>query len=221
MAQTVLITGAGRGIGLEMARFCLARGDEVIGTCRTSGPEIEGLGIRVIDGIDVGDPDDIEKLAASLAGTSIDVLVNNAGILRNETLDDMDFDSVDDQIRINALGPLRVTHALLGNLNGGSKVAMITSQMGSIADNGMGAYYGYRMSKSALNAASVSLARDLKHRSISVAIIHPGFVQTEMTGGAGNIGPDTAARQVVERIDALNLDNSGTFWHSNGEIIAW
>ena len=153
--------------------------------------------------------------------TRIDVLINNAGVLRNETLDNMDTESVEDQFRINALGPLRVTHSLLGSLHEGAKIAMITSQMGSVADNGMGGYYGYRMSKSALNSASRSLSIDLEPRGIAVAIIHPGFVQTGMTGGAGNIDAATAARQIAERIDELTPDNSGSFWHSNGEVLPW
>jgi NAD(P)-dependent dehydrogenase (short-subunit alcohol dehydrogenase family) len=219
--KTILITGAGRGIGLSLCRLYSGQGDRVIGTCREVSEDINKSGIEVIDGIDVTRGADVNKLADRLDGTPIDILINNAGILRNETLDNMDFDSIEDQYRVNALSPLRVTHALLDNLRPGSKIAMITSQMGSIADNGMGAYYGYRMSKSALNSAATSLAIDLKPRGIPVAIIHPGFVQTGMTGGAGNIDATTAARQIAERIDALTTDNSGTFWHSNGEILPW
>jgi NAD(P)-dependent dehydrogenase (short-subunit alcohol dehydrogenase family) len=221
MNKTVLITGAGRGIGLELGKLYKQRGDHVIGTCRTAGPEIDSLGIEVIDGVDVSVPGDVESLAERLGDTRIDVLINNAGVLRNETLDNMDTESVENQFRINALGPLRVTHSLLGSLHEGAKIAMITSQMGSVADNGMGGYYGYRMSKSALNSASRSLAIDLKPRGIAVAIIHPGFVQTGMTGGAGNIDAATAARQIAERIDELTPDNSGSFWHSNGEVLPW
>jgi NAD(P)-dependent dehydrogenase (short-subunit alcohol dehydrogenase family) len=98
---------------------------------------------------------------------------------------------------------------------------MITSRMGSIADNTSGGRYGYRMSKAALNIASVSLAHDLKHLGISVGIIHPGLVGTEMIGGYGDISPDQAAESIAKRIEELNLENSGTFWHSNGEILPW
>ena len=93
--------------------------------------------------------------------------------------------------------------------------------MGSIADNGSGGYYGYRMSKAALNAMAVSLARDLRVAGVAVAILHPGFVKTDMTGNSGNVTPDGAARLLLERIEGLTLDNTGTFWHANGEILPW
>ena len=114
---------------------------------------------------------------------------------------------------MNALGPLRVTAALLPLLHKGAKVVIITSRMGSIADNGSGGYYGYRMSKAAVNAAGVSLARDLRAACIAVALIHPGMVATEMTGRHG-IPPAEAARGVLARIDALRPENSGRFWHA-------
>ena len=122
---------------------------------------------------------------------------------------------------MNALGALRTVHALLPRLHEGSKIALITSRMGSIADNGSGAYYGYRMSKAALNAAGKSLALDLKARGVAVALLHPGMVRTEMTGGHGNLGPEEAAAQLVQRIEALSLENTGTFWHANGEVLPW
>jgi NAD(P)-dependent dehydrogenase (short-subunit alcohol dehydrogenase family) len=93
--------------------------------------------------------------------------------------------------------------------------------MGSIADNGSGGYYGYRMSKAALNAAGMSLARDLRGAGIAVAILHPGFVRTDMTEGSGTIDPDAAAKQLIDRIDALNLETTGTFWHANGQVLPW
>ncbi len=100
-------------------------------------------------------------------------------------------------------------------------IRLITSRMGSIADNTSGGYYGYRMSKAALNAAGVSLAHDLKSRGIAVAILHPGFVQTDMTRGGGNVSPESAATRLAERLDELDLDNSGAFWHAEGEILPW
>lgn len=93
--------------------------------------------------------------------------------------------------------------------------------MGSIADNGSGAYYGYRMSKAALNAAGMSLARDLREAGIAVAILHPGFVRTQMTEHTGNVEPAEAAKQLVARVDALTLETSGTFWHANGQTLPW
>lgn len=216
-----LVTGANRGIGLELCRRLKARGDQVIAVCRAGSAELDRLGVRVEAGIDVSDAASVAELARRLNGVALDVLVNNAGILRSESLDRMDFDAVAEQFAVNALGPLRVTAALAPLLHAGSKVAIITSRMGSIADNGSGGYYGYRMSKAAVNAAGVSLAHDLKARGIAVALIHPGMVATEMTGRHG-VPPEDAARGVIARIDALTLATSGKFVHAGtGEELPW
>jgi NAD(P)-dependent dehydrogenase (short-subunit alcohol dehydrogenase family) len=90
-----------------------------------------------------------------------------------------------------------------------------------MGDNGSGGYYGYRMSKAALNAMAVSLARDLRVAGIAVAILHPGYVRTDMTGHAGNVTADESARQLIERIDGLTLENTGTFWHASGDVLPW
>ncbi|MGQ0533289.1 MAG: SDR family oxidoreductase [Caulobacteraceae bacterium] len=217
----VVVTGANRGIGLELVRQMKARGDNVIALCRKSSRELDGLGVRVEAGVDVSDAASVAELAQRLKGVEIDVLVNNAGILRSETLDRMNFESIEEQFEVNALGPLRVTTALQPLLHKGSKVVIITSRMGSIADNGSGGYYGYRMSKAAVNAAGVSLARDVAGRGIAVALVHPGMVATEMTGRHG-IPPEEAARGVIDRIDALTLETSGRFWHAGtGEELPW
>jgi NAD(P)-dependent dehydrogenase (short-subunit alcohol dehydrogenase family) len=113
-----------------------------------------------------------------------------------------------------------MSQALLGNLRSGSKLALITSRMGSIDDNSSGGYYGYRMSKTALNMAGRSLAIDLQPRGIAVAILHPGMVATRMVGFSG-IAPAEAARGLLARIDALTLTSSGNFWHANGEALPW
>lgn len=149
------------------------------------------------------------------------LLINNAGILRDEALGSLNFETIQQQLEVNALGPLRLTELLIPNLENPSKVAMITSRMGSIADNTSGGRYGYRMSKAALNIASVSLARDLKNKGVAVGIFHPGLVGTDMIGGHGDITPDEAAIRIIQRIDDLSLKNSGTFWHSNGELLPW
>ncbi len=221
MARTVVITGANRGIGLALAKQYAARGDEVIGVCRKTSPELEATATRVIEGVDVTAPEGRKQLVEQLKDVKIDILINNAGILKRESLDDLNLEAIEEQFRVNALGPLAVTQQLLGNLKDGSKIGLITSRMGSIADNTSGSRYGYRMSKTALNMAGVSLAHDLKPRGIAVAIIHPGFVQTDMVGGAGDISADTAAERIVARIDGCTTENSGTFWHSNGEVLPW
>lgn len=221
MNQTVVITGANRGIGLALAHEYLKRDCRVIGLCRTTSDELAASGARVIEGVNVVQPESVHSALELLQGMKVDILVNNAGVFEKEKLGAIDYNAVLRQFAVNALGPLRVTEALLNNLGPGSKVAMITSRMGSIADNGSGDYYGYRMSKAALNAAGVSLARDLHARGIAVALLHPGFVKTRMVDYAGDVTPETAASRLVQRIDELNLDNSGGFWHANGERLPW
>ncbi|PTB89346.1 short-chain dehydrogenase [Pseudidiomarina aestuarii] len=215
----ILITGANRGIGLALTRRYLDRGDQVTAVCRSASPELRELDCNVIEGIDVTDTDALQKLSAELKNTSIDILINNAGLLSRESLGDLGVESIRKQFDVNAIGPLLVTDALRPSLGKGSKVALITSRMGSMADNGSGAYYGYRMSKAALNAAGVSLANDLKDSGIAVGLLHPGFVQTEMVNNAGDISADEAAKRLVDRIDELTLENTGSFRHSNGETL--
>jgi NAD(P)-dependent dehydrogenase (short-subunit alcohol dehydrogenase family) len=218
---TALVTGANRGIGLELSRQLQARGIDVIAACRKSSPELDQLGVRVETGADVADDASVLELARRLDGQAIDLLINNAGVLLDETLEALDFAQIRRQFEINSLGPLRVTSCLLPNLARGAKVAIITSRMGSIADNTSGGRYGYRMSKAAVNMAGVSLAHDLRRRGVAVAILHPGFVRTEMTGNQGYVDPEESARGLLQRIDELTLDNSGGFWHANGEQLPW
>lgn len=227
--KNVVITGANRGIGLELAKHYREQDCTVIGICRESSEELDELADMVISDIDVRSEDSIEMVAEVLASTlinsdsgqKIDVLINNAGVFMNESLEEMDFDSIQTQLDINAIAPLRVAHAFQSMLWEGSKIAMITSRMGSVSDNGSGAYYGYRASKAALNAFGKSLAIDLKPKGVAVALLHPGFVQTRMVGFNGDITPAKAAEGLAQRIEELNLDNTGTFWHSNGEVLPW
>ncbi len=221
MTKTIVVTGANRGIGLAFVQHYRQRGDRVIGVCRRSSSELQQSGAEVYEGVDVADAEAVAGLAKRLEGVAIDVLINNAGILRDERLGSINYQTVMEQFEVNALSPLRVTEALLGNLTKGAKVALITSRMGSVADNTSGGRYGYRMSKAALNIAGMSLARDLAPRGVAVALLHPGYVQTEMVGFGGDISPEVAAQRLIERIDQLTLENSGTFWHSNGEVLPW
>ena len=218
---TYVITGANRGIGLEMARQLSQRGDSVVAACRTGSPELTGLGVEVADGLDVTSDASVEKFARLLDDRRVDVLINNAGILTRESLDDLDFGRIRSQFEVNSLGPLRVTAALLPRLGEGSKVAIITSRMGSIGDNTSGSRYGYRMSKAAVNMACRSLAHDLRERGIAVVVLHPGFVRTDMTGFEGLVDPPESASGLIARIDGLSLESSGSFWHANGESIPW
>ena len=218
---TVLITGASRGIGFEFARQFKEQGDDVIAVVRKPSEQLQKLGVRIIADVDVTNADSVARLASELDTLHIDYLINNAGIFTNETLDNMNFEAIAKQIEVNTIAPLRVTHALLKNLNKGSKLAIISSRMGSIDDNSSGGYYGYRLSKAAANSLSKSLAIDLQGKGIAVAVLHPGFVRTDMTGGAGEINPDQAAKGMIKILSNLNVSNSGRFWHSNGSSLAW
>ena len=218
--STWLVTGASRGIGLELCRQLAARGDTVVAACREATPALRQTGCRVVEGVEVRDPASLQRLADALGETHLDVLINNAGILSVESLGGLDYDAMLEQFEVNSLGPLRVTETLLPRMGQGSKVAIITSRMGSIADNGSGGYYGYRMSKAAVNAAGVSLARDLAGRGIAVLLLHPGMVATDMTGGTG-IPPAQSAATLIARIDRLGLADSGSFHHANGEPLPW
>lgn len=216
----VLITGANRGIGLEMSRQYAARGDEVIAVCRQTSPELNGLGVRVVDGIDVTSSDSCDVLQRELDGLLLDRLVNNAGILERNTLDNFNSESIERQFRVNAVAPLRVTTALLPNLESGSRVFIITSRMGSVEDNSSGGSYGYRMSKAAVNMAGKSLSVDLQEQGIAVILLHPGWVSTEMTGQTG-IPAEQSAAGLIERMDSLGIEQTGTFWHQEGYELPW
>ena len=219
---TYLVTGSNRGIGYEYCRQLQARGDRVIAVCRSASEELKQLGVRLEEGIDITSDDSVASLRDRLDDTPIDVLINNAGIIKRVTLKDLDFESIREQFEVNALGPLRVSHALLPLLGAGSKIVLMTSRMGSIADNTSGSSYGYRMSKVALSMAGKSLAHDLKPRGIAVAILHPGLVQTRMTNfTASGIMPEESVKGLLKRIDELTLENTGTFWHANGEVLPW
>ena len=217
---TVLVTGANRGIGLQLCKQFAARGDDVIAVCREMSDELSTLDVRVIDGIDVGSGTAVETLRQELDGQSIDILVNNAGILLRDAFGDIDYELMAEQYRINTLGPLRVTEALTDNLQKGSKVAIVSSRVGSIEDNGSGGNYGYRASKAAVNMIGTNLRHELLPRGIAVAILHPSLVATDMTGGSG-IAPADSAQGLIQRIDELSLENTGGFWHAEGYTLPW
>lgn len=217
---TTLITGTNKGIGLQLCTQLSARGDDVIAVCRTPSEELTKLGVRIIDGIDVSNTESIERLKSELAGQQLDVLINNAGILKGDSFGSLDYDEMLEQYRVNTLGPLRVTEALTDNLKDGSKVAIVSSRVGSIEDNGSGGNYGYRASKTAVNQIGTNLKHELMPRGIAVALLHPGLVATEMTGGRG-VSPADSARGLIERIDALSIESSGRFWHAEGYELPW
>jgi len=217
----VVITGANRGIGLELARHYKGAGWRVTGVCRETSPELEEYAAQVIEDIDVARADSLERLLAALQGQTIDLLINNAGILHDDVLGSLDIASLRLQMEVNAFAPLLICEALLPNLGPGSKIVNITSRMGSIGDNDSGGRYGYRASKAAFNAFGRSLAIDLKGSGIAVAQLHPGFVKTRMVNFGGILSTEESVAGLVERIENLNLQNSGSFWHCHGEELPW
>ena len=219
--STVVITGANRGIGLELARIYKGRGEDVIALCRKASPALRDLGVRIEEAIDVVSEDLEVTLKNRLNNVAIDLLINNAGILEYNELDNLDLESIRRQFEVNAVGPLRVSSALYDHFASPAKLAFITSRMGSVADNTSGGRYGYRASKCALNMFAKSLSVDLAPKNISVAILHPGFVRTEMTGGNGHVEPQESANNLVSRIDEMSMENTGSFRHANGEVLPW
>ena len=143
MSQTIVITGANRGIGFAMAKRCHQRGDTVYGLCRQSSPQLDNLGVVIIENVDIATDAGIAQAISALSSTKIDLLINNAGILRDESLSQFNKNTIIEQFNVNALAPLAFTQALLDKLSAGSKVAFISSRMGSITDNTSGGRYGY------------------------------------------------------------------------------
>ena len=220
--STYLITGSNRGIGLELVRQLKARGEDVIAACRSASPELNSLSVRVESNIDITLGDSVIKLRDNLRNTKIDVLIQNAGIAEFNSLSNLDPQSIIHQFEVNALSPLCFVKSMLSQLSKSAKIALISSRMGSIEDNNSGGSYGYRMSKVALCMAGKSLSVDLKSRGIPVGILHPGLVSTRMTSFTSNgIQPKESVKGLIQRIDELTLENTGTFWHANGEILPW
>jgi NAD(P)-dependent dehydrogenase (short-subunit alcohol dehydrogenase family) len=228
----VLVTGANRGIGLEFCRHMAARGDEVIAACRRASPALSGLPVKVVENIDVTSDEACGRLAKELAGVRIDCLVLNAGVFDSTSLGDLDFARMQHEYDVDALGPVRVTQALLANLGAGTRIAIVSSRAGSIGDNSSGGNYGYRMAKAALNMAGVSLARDLHARGIAVILLHPGIVDTDLlragrrslgrlVQSADTVDAATAVRDMLDRIVELTIETSGRFVHRNGQILPW
>ena len=220
--STYLITGSNRGIGLELCKQIHARGGEVIATCRKASSDLKNLGVRIEEDIDISSEDSINNLKQALSGVELDCLIHNAGIYEFNSIDNCDHESILRQFVVNALSPLHMTKSLKGLLKKSSKIAFITSRMGSIGDNSSGGSYGYRMSKVALSMAAKTLSRDLLKEDIYVAILHPGLVSTRMTGFTkSGISTEESAKGLLNRIDSLDKNNTGTFWHANGEILPW
>ena len=216
-----LVVGANRGIGLELTRQLQTRKHSVIATCRRPSEELNALDVEVVPGVDITQDEGIDALRNKLEGRMLDGVIVVAGVLLRTSLDALDVKAFRTQFEVNALGPLRVASALRTQINQGGRFAILTSRMGSLADNTSGGAYGYRMSKAAVNMAGVSLAHDLKAQGIIVALLHPGYVKTEMTGGMGHITAKESATLLLDRYEDLSIEKTGTFLHANGETLPW
>ena len=225
---TVLITGANRGLGLEFARQYAADGWRIIATCRDP---LKAQGLAPLPGnievhtLDVTDNTQIQALAKTLKKEPIDLLLNNAGIYgpRPAKLGGIDYAAWADVMRVNAMSPLKVSECFLDHIVAGDmkKIVTISSKMGSMGDNDAGGSYIYRSSKAALNAVMKCLSIDLKPRGISVAVMHPGWVRTDMGGPTGLIDADESVTGMRQVIDGLNLQKTGHFYNYDGTEIPW
>jgi NAD(P)-dependent dehydrogenase (short-subunit alcohol dehydrogenase family) len=229
--STVLITGASRGIGLELARQYADAGDRVFATCRSpDGADklsmlAQNSGGRVtIHALDVADGGSLTACAQTVGDAPIDVLINNAGILggKAQTLEAMDFDAWIDAFRIMTIGPFRVVQTFLPNLLAAAapKVMTVTSQLAA-STWPLGGSYAYSSAKAGVNKVMQTLALDLKGRKVTVAMIHPGWVRTDMGGPSAEISPEESVAGIREVIAGLGLENSGRFYKWNGDIHPW
>lgn len=216
-----LVIGANRGIGLELARQLKARGARVTASYRNDPGGLTDLGVATVGGIDLERPETLAALAAD-GLEPVDDLIVNAGIYpKDRTHGHLDPASILRGFAVNAMGPLLVVDTLKKRLNPGARVLLITSRMGSIADNDSGGSYAYRMSKAALNMAGKTLSLDLKPLGVSVALIHPGWVKTDMTSNQGLIDVHESAAGILARLDQLDPSTTGSFWHQNGQVLPW
>lgn len=225
---TLLVTGANRGLGLEFVRQYAALGWDVIACSRK--PDALALreagGARTeIHALDVADFAAVSALAAALSGRRIDVLVNNAGVAGVEagTFGAVDAAVWEATFRVNALAPLKVAEAFVGHVaaSGQKKLVAISSRLGSIGLNDRGGLYAYRASKAALNMAWKSLSVDLNARGVICAVLHPGWVQTDMGGSAAPVTPPQSVAGMVKQIAALSPADSGAFVNYDGARVEW
>jgi NAD(P)-dependent dehydrogenase (short-subunit alcohol dehydrogenase family) len=227
----VLITGANKGIGLELTRIYAAAGDTVYACCRNPGAAAElaeladTADVRVVE-VAVSNAESVAGLAAGLEGVTIDVLINNAGMsgpaYDQQNAQAMDFDGWAETFAVNTMAPVRVMQALLANLrrSDNAKVVNITSQMGALSLD-MAVAYAYCSSKAALNKFMKLAAIELGREGISICLVHPGWVKTDMGGPGAEITAQASAAGIVDVIAGLSAETNGSFWTWNGETHAW
>jgi len=222
---TAIVIGADRGIAAALVEVYLKRDYDTIAVCLDNGPGWSATDARVIDNIDVTDDHAIDKLAAELGDTPIDILMHVAGIGSFDKWGEFDFDRMLHHYNLNTLGPLRVVNAVAANLAPGSRVGIVTSRMGSIGDNSSGRMYSYRMSKAAANMLGVNLHHQLAPKGVHVMLLHPGTVATQMTKGAKGwdrfTKPAESAAGLAAQLDTLGPDSPIEFRHADGTLLPW
>jgi len=225
---TVLVTGANRGLGLELARQYASAGWRVHAACRepAAAEPLRALGGGVaVHRLDVTAPDQVQALATALAGEAIDLLINNAGAAASEhtSLGDMNYAAWEDLIRVNVMGPFRVAEAFAAHVARSERRVMLflSSRAGSITDNLSGGRYIYRSSKAALNAVVKSLAIDLQAKRVICAAVHPGWVRTDMGGAGAPIEASASVAALRALVDRLEPHHNGRFLNYDGQELRW
>ena len=224
--KNILITGANRGIGLKFAEI-LSANNNIYATARdiTKADDLEKFDNTELLELDLLDKDSIKSFCSELKDIPLDMIINNAGIFQDEQMEEtiLDPELWLDEIMINAIGPVVLSQKLKENIMSGNdkKIIFISSQMGSIDDNYSGGYYFYRTSKSALNSAAKSLSIDWKADGISVLMLHPGWVRTDMGGSNAKLDIDTSVSKMLDVINSLDMGKTGTFLNYEGKKLEW
>ena len=222
--KNVVIIGSNRGIGLALVREYLHHGWKVFAVSRSSSNDLLELGhhpdVTLIEGIDVTIQDDRSQLSRLLP-PNVNEVVHNAGILYRDNIWDINEDDMIEQFKVNTIAPLQTLLVLKPHLSAGAKVGIITSRMGSIGDCARQGMVGYRVSKAGVNMVGKNLANAWEVDGITVLLLHPGYVRTDMTNGNGLISPAESAHGLYKRIREKDIQSTGTFWHTNGERLEW
>ena len=224
--SNILIIGANRGLGLEFAKQYSELGHHVFATTRdkSKSDQLVAIANTTVFELDLNKDKSIDSFIDEMSSIKIDILIHNSGIFRDEQLsEDLEIDAWMNEMRINAITPIIVARKLKPNVLAGEdkKIIFISSQMGSIDDNYSGRFYFYRSSKSALNSAAKSLAIDWKDKNISVLMLHPGWVKTDMGGESAKLEIPDSIQRMIQVISDLNLETSGSFVNYEGNKLEW
>ncbi|HMQ10487.1 MAG TPA: SDR family oxidoreductase [Oligoflexia bacterium] len=220
--MNIAIIGSNRGIGLELVKQYVQAGHNVYAFCRRSSADLEQVKPKkIITGFDVQEFTSAKHALNTIKDIHFDQVIHVSGILKGDRLETLDETGLLKQFHVNAIGPILSFKSFLPFMNKGTKFSILSSRVGSIADNSSGNNYGYRMSKAAVNMAAKNLSIDAKDKEITVLILHPGYVKTDMTQHTGNISATESAQQLIKLIEEKSFADTGTFWHANGEALPW